>query len=608
NPAQTLAMLAAGRIDMTTLLAKTPERQALGLFTRSVGGYQTSIFVRANSPFRTLDDLNGTEIGAVAGSFALHSIEAVKSAIPVPYPESDALITPLMLNQLDAVVAPEETFWSRLHAIGVSNGVRTFDAPLMHIERGFLIHPDQQTLLQDLNRAIESQLSALYLKSLKEKWFGRSARLVDNWLFPWMAVVVIASTALVVSLSNLAWRAIRRERGVRAQYEAERLFLEAMDHIDASIIVFDKDLNAKVWNRGFQSAFPESAAIIRRGEPMARILNSCGAHFCDDYFFNAPKARITTEAILGRMLSGQETARLLKLENGRVFEAHEFGIGYDHYAAVRVDVTSLHRQAIKINEQKEELKRVNDKLKIFSTVAAHDLRAPVNQLDALLDFVIEDFKDARIELPADAATNLNLIRQISDRMGNLIEDLLVYARSEGTSEAVEPILPSDRLRDVALLAAVPDSFRVDIAPGIPTVHLPPVEFDTVFRNLIVNAVKHHDRASGKITIRGYQEDACFVFEVEDDGPGIPAQSLEEIFDPFKRLKATTETSGSGLGLSFIRKSVEGWGGTVTAISHEDRGTLFRIRLPGRTASPNALEQISLHAPPEPRTHATKIAI
>ena len=594
NPAQSLEMLAEGVIDMTTLLAKTAHRKTLGDFTLSIGGYQTSVFVRTNSPLQSLSDLDGVEIGGVAGSFAIHSIESIPGAIPVPHANSDAMITPLMVGQLDAVVAPEETFWSRLRAVGVENGVRTFETPLMRVERGFLVHRDQQTLLQDMDQAIETHLSASYLKSLKEKWFGRDAGLVDNWLFPWMAFGMIASCVLVVTLGNLAWQAMRRERRVRSQYEAERLFLDAMDHIDASIVIFDKDLNVKEWNRGFQSAFPEAAAIIRRGEPMTNILSTCDTQFCDENFSTAPKARITTEAIIGRMLSGQDTTRLIKRETGRVFEAHEFGIGYDHYAAVRLDVTGMHQQAIKISEQKEELKHVNDKLHIFSTVAAHDLRAPVSQLDTLLGFMIEDFEAAGTKLPSEVAETLALARQISTRMGTLIEDLLVYARNEVVTEALEWISPSDRIYDVALLSAVPESFRVDIAPDIPAVQLPPVEFDTVFRNLICNAIKHHDQTSGNISVRGYRQSESFIFEVEDDGPGIPSQSLDEIFDPFKRLNPTTESSGSGLGLSFIRKTVESWGGRVSAMSPGNRGTVFRIELPAQIS----LADVTMEAPLE----------
>jgi signal transduction histidine kinase len=77
-----------------------------------------------------------------------------------------------------------------------------------------------------------------------------------------------------------------------------------------------------------------------------------------------------------------------------------------------------------------------------------------------------------------------------------------------------------------------------------------------------------------------------VFEAEDDGPGIPSDALDEIFEPFKRLSGPGESAGSGLGLSFIRKSVEGWGGQVSALCRQSRGTVFRIVLPDGTTRPD----------------------
>ena len=115
--------------------------------------------------------------------------------------------------------------------------------------------------------------------------------------------------------------------------------------------------------------------------------------------------------------------------------------------------------------------------------------------------------------------------------------------------------------------------------------------DLVVRNLVDNAIKHHDREDGRIVIEGKALRAGLEMTISDDGPGIARRHHKAIFQPFMKLDPASgqtsapiaATSGSGIGLSLVRKTVETAGATMTLESDPDvrRGTTFRLRWPGR---------------------------
>ena len=92
-------------------------------------------------------------------------------------------------------------------------------------------------------------------------------------------------------------------------------------------------------------------------------------------------------------------------------------------------------------------------------------------------------------------------------------------------------------------------------------------------NAIENAIRYTPE-SGQIDIRLFQQNDKAVFEVQDNGIGIAANELPRVFDPFYRVMGTGET-GSGLGLSIVKKIAESLGGIVDLTSDSEQGTVFR---------------------------------
>jgi signal transduction histidine kinase len=101
----------------------------------------------------------------------------------------------------------------------------------------------------------------------------------------------------------------------------------------------------------------------------------------------------------------------------------------------------------------------------------------------------------------------------------------------------------------------------------------------VLRNLIGNAIKHHDRAVGHIDVSVSAGADSIEFVVRDDGPGIPREYHQEIFQMFSTLKPRDVMEGSGMGLAMVRKILENRGGSIHVESAEGRGATFRFTWP-----------------------------
>ncbi|WP_260100580.1 sensor histidine kinase [Phaeobacter inhibens] len=194
----------------------------------------------------------------------------------------------------------------------------------------------------------------------------------------------------------------------------------------------------------------------------------------------------------------------------------------------------------------------------------------------------EDMEAAGISLPPEIEDNWSQMERLSHRMMQLVQDLLVYSTTQSESHRSEMIEPSPRLQEVLDLAGPREGFEVIIEPDMPRLRVNPIAFDMVMRNLIVNALRHHDRDHGTIILSAQSTDDAVMLSVRDDGPGIPEEHYEQIFAPFHRLSASTE--GSGLGWPSSRKRWRAGAGRCRfrPHSHVARCSLSAFRSPSRS--------------------------
>ncbi|MBT1444154.1 CHASE domain-containing protein [Shewanella sp. JM162201] len=222
-----------------------------------------------------------------------------------------------------------------------------------------------------------------------------------------------------------------------------------------------------------------------------------------------------------------------------------------------------------------ELERINKELDNFTHIASHDLKSPLRGIDQLSMWLEEDLAG---KLDETSARHLALIRSRIARMTQLLDGLLFYSRIGRIEDALKPIELCELVRDTFALVAPPSGFelKLDAAPLPLITAREPLEL--VLRNLFSNAIKHHDRGAGEISVSWNVIDGMVEICVADDGPGIPKEYQEKVFNIFQTLKTRDEVEGCGLGLSLVKKTVERYGGKVWLVS-EGRGCQFWFSWP-----------------------------
>jgi signal transduction histidine kinase len=217
----------------------------------------------------------------------------------------------------------------------------------------------------------------------------------------------------------------------------------------------------------------------------------------------------------------------------------------------------------------------------FFASVSHDLRTPVAAIKAAIGVVLANMP---ANVPAPLQRLLGNVDLAADELTSLIEDLLEMARLQ--SGRVELWRSSVDLRDVVARAMRALEALIQ-ARGQHLVFLPPAEpvialvdaerLGRVLRNLLGNAQKH-GREHGTISVTLERDATEVCISVADDGPGIPSDDLERIFERFYRVRGSG-SAGSGLGLAIARGLVELHGGRLLVESTPGLGSTFRIALP-----------------------------
>ncbi len=208
---------------------------------------------------------------------------------------------------------------------------------------------------------------------------------------------------------------------------------------------------------------------------------------------------------------------------------------------------------------------MRDRLRVLASIS-HDLRTPLTTLRLKAEF-IED-EDVRDDIIATI-----------DELTVICEATLAFTRAEATAEETQRIAIDGLMRDVA------EEFRLagaDVSEaGLSPVVYPcrPVALKRALRNLVENAVRYGGGA--RLTMQSSSEALAIV--VEDDGPGLPPDRIEDAFQPFVRLEPSrsVETGGIGLGLAIARSIVRAHGGTLTLENRSEGGLRAEIRLPAQ---------------------------
>lgn len=239
------------------------------------------------------------------------------------------------------------------------------------------------------------------------------------------------------------------------------------------------------------------------------------------------------------------------------------------YAIAR-DVTSMKAKEELLGQQAAELQRSNEELERFAYVVSHDLQAPLRAIRNLATWVDE-------ELPADtgaeARQHLAELRRRAEGLDGLITRLLEYSRADRRAAATVATVDVEALVHEIVALLSPAAGMTVACGDLPTLMTARSPLEQVLRNLIGNALLHHDRDRGTVTVSSRRVGDEWEVSVRDDGPGIPTEDQESVFRMFER---GGSSAGTGLGLHLVKRTVEAHGGKVWIAPHEGRGTDIRF--------------------------------
>jgi signal transduction histidine kinase len=248
---------------------------------------------------------------------------------------------------------------------------------------------------------------------------------------------------------------------------------------------------------------------------------------------------------------------------------------------------SLNVMSATLNKNFTELERKNKELDQFAYVVSHDLKAPLRGIDNICSWIVEDM-DA--ELSAELKNYLAMMRGRVHRLEDLINWLLEYARIGRVKRVVQNVNVKDVIDEVVDLL-VPQGFQVITKGKMPQIKTEKLRMEQVFANLVGNAVKHHHRSNGVITISVSPQGEYYKFTVEDDGPGIDPEYHEKIFGIFQTLRERDSKESTGVGLAIVKKIIDDQKGTITVRSAEGKGTVFEFMWPREPAGAYELQAI-----------------
>ena len=378
-------------------------------------------------------------------------------------------------------------------------------------------------------------------------------------------------------LDELCTTALDRVTDVEIQKERHREREKILDYvtnqIDDALLIVDSALEITFSNKAAEQLFPSDSHQVG-----SQLIEICYDHRIADLVSSALED--------GQRKSDQiEIAKISKIFS---IEAAPF----DKSPAERREAWVLIRD-ITAQIQTEQIR------KDFVANASHELRTPLSIINGHLEMLADDVDNH----------TLRVMQKHTERLGRIVEDMLTISKLENTEN--HGLLKKENFDLKECVAGIVDQLqpliderkakvKIDLLPGSATFPGDRFYFDQIFFNLIENALKQNPGTGLKVTIRiaPEEEEGQLIVEVIDDGVGIPAADLKDIFKRFYRVEKhhSQVIKGTGLGLSIVKRAVEAHDGTISVTSQPGHETCFRISLPALAEktepSPELATQVS----------------
>ncbi len=262
-------------------------------------------------------------------------------------------------------------------------------------------------------------------------------------------------------------------------------------------------------------------------------------------------------------------------------DCHEVGLLRKNFLELNHELNNLTRE---LHKKNAELRKLNTLKNQFLGIAAHDLRNPIGIIMSYSDFLLEELEG---ELNDDQKHMLETIESSSEFMLHLLEELLDITAMESGKLRLESqktdLLGLIRLNanlNGVIAAKKNIAIRVEWFEPIPEIWIDAHKIEQVMNNLISNAVKF-SLPGTTVSVNIFLSGDHVTIAIVDQGPGIPAHELDQLFKPFQRtsVRSTGGEKSTGLGLSIVRNIILGHRGKIWVDSKVGVGSTFYFSLP-----------------------------
>jgi len=364
-----------------------------------------------------------------------------------------------------------------------------------------------------------------------------------------------SSTELVSKLRGERDDTAQRQREMEDQVKAERQTL--FNSMVEGVVLLDRSDRIQLVNQSLEKQFMLSVDV--RGQTLAEA-------------FRRPEltqllARLATER---KVLS-------CDLEIGGN-EARSFEVS----ASTVLDREGRPQGSIFVFHDLTRIRQLENTRREFVANVSHELRTPLS----LIKGYVETLLDGAMQDPDLSSKFLQTIERHSNRLTNLIEDLLTISRLESgqitlqmktvplrafAAALMNEMQARAKERGVALVNEIPEQLHGRADPD---------RLEQVFVNLLDNAIKY-GRANGRVVVKGRTSNGQVELCIADDGPGIPVEARERVFERFYRVDRarSRESGGTGLGLAIVKHIIQSHGGKVWLETEPGQGAQFYFTLP-----------------------------
>jgi light-regulated signal transduction histidine kinase (bacteriophytochrome) len=236
------------------------------------------------------------------------------------------------------------------------------------------------------------------------------------------------------------------------------------------------------------------------------------------------------------------------------------------------------KEIIEINKQKDKLlsnlERQNQELNDYAHMVSHDLKSPLQSIDALTTWIKEDYSEV---LGDGGREVVNLIRENVEKMDTLILGILEYSTIGKTEKNIYEVDLNILIDDILLAIDNPDDIKISIPNKLPVVKGDQHRLELLFHHLIHNSIKFNDKGKeGLVEINFSNEGKYWHFSIKDNGKGIEKQYFDKIFIAFQKLE--NDYKSTGIGLSIVKKIVETYNGEIWLKSTPNVETTFYFKI------------------------------